>query len=196
LLNFAKPGAAGGPFSPTHSQKTGLLATTPGITGLGPAVGAAMHTARPGLFPQMQPGQLAPGTSSQQLPSQASQVGNQLAASTGISLAELQQMCSSERFHVLARSLRRAAPEIYFSCRQGYGCIEDWFIGTWGGAPRSKLFNGMWHACTTVDLSLDQALAPAPDMLAQTLMTNDVVESHSHLHHRAASGGQLLHHHG
>ena len=72
--------------------------------------------------------------------------------------------------------MKRAAPEIYYNCRQGHSNVKEWFLSSWGTAPRTQQFTDLWHTAATSDLRLDELSKGGPQALAWGLQNDDIVE--------------------
>ena len=91
---------------------------------------------------------------------------------------DLLRLCSNDKWQGLSGRLKRAAPDIYYNCRQGHSCVKDWLVASWGANPRSQQFTDLWHAACTIDLRVAEFSQNGPAALAQGLCSDDILEAH------------------
>ena len=123
--------------------------------------------------------QATPGLGAQ-LPAQmpAAEVGVGSEQASKLTASTLQFLASGGRWSGLSSDLKRAAPELYCSMRQGTANVREWFNWTFGQqAHDTQQSSDLWHAAVTVDIRVEEWLAQGGVQgLAFGLQSDDVLE--------------------
>lgn len=194
---FAQGGAQTGPYSATFAGQTGWpmpgASPAPFAAGPGglppPARGAfAFGPGAPPVYPHGGPPQGGAGLG---LPGHPYPGGVPAgpgfglqppatpadgASGAGLTEADLAYLASAGRWGGLGNSLKRAAPEIYRSMRQGNANVREWFRNAWGTGAQTQQQKDLWHTATLCDFRVDELLQSGTEGLVWGSQHDDMLE--------------------